>query len=118
MSASNDSQIVLATGYTRIVYGDHGPYFEFDEKHIGFSEFPNIKIKSQSAYYDERFTEDKLIMLYVQKRSVKGVPNPPRKGKLSVFNNRSEGYADYKPGMYYVSAFELRAKRDDAEANF
>ena len=31
VSAHNDTQIFLATGYTRIVYGDHGPYFEFDE---------------------------------------------------------------------------------------
>ena len=35
------------------------------------------------------------------------MPNPRRKGKLSVFNNRAEGYADYKPGMYYVSVFDL-----------
>ena len=54
-------------------------------------------------------------MVYVQKKSVKGVPNPPRKGRLSVFNNRSEGYADYKPGMYYVSVFDSNIRNENKE---
>ena len=44
--------------------------------------------------------------LYEQKKSVKGVQNPP-KGIYSKRNNRPEGYADYQPGMYYISAFSL-----------
>ena len=29
---------ILATGYKRIVYGDHGPYVEFEGKHVNFSQ--------------------------------------------------------------------------------
>ena len=47
-------------------------------------------------------------MLYVQRKSLAKVPNPPRNGLLSVPNNRKEGYADYKPGMCYISVFDLR----------
>ena len=53
-------------------------------------------------------------MLYEQKKSVKNVPNPPRKGAFSVFNNRSEGYADYKPGMYYISVLNLKVAKEEA----
>ena len=117
VSARNENSDVLATGYVRVVYGDHGPYVEFDKQHIDFSKWPNVKKKSDFAYYDERFTEDKKIMLYVQKKSVEKVPNPLRKGKFSVFNNRAEGYADYKPGMHYVSVLdlELAGKEDEEE---
>ena len=30
----------IATGYRRIVYGDHGPYVEFDKSQIVFESFP------------------------------------------------------------------------------
>ena len=56
-------------------------------------------------------------MLYVQKKSVRGVQNPP-KGELSVKNNRAEGYADYKPGMYYISTSQLNSKEIKINANF
>jgi len=114
-SALNNRPSVLATGYTRVVYGDHGPYVEFEEHHLDMSEWPKVKEKSRNAFYDERFTKDGKIMLYVQKKSVKNVPNPPRKGYFSSFNNRAEGYADYKPGKFYVSALDLQIKVKPAE---
>ena len=30
-------------------------------------------------------------------------------------NNRAEGYADYKPKMYYVSAFDLSVLDEQAD---
>ena len=45
-------------------------------------------------------------MLYEQRKSVRGVQNPPP-GEFSVRNNRAEGYADHKPDMYYMSATKL-----------
>ena len=89
----------VATGYERVVYGDHGPYVEFNKDQIIFESVPKYRKKSEHAFYGERFTSNQEVMLYEQKRSVKGVQNPP-KGKLSVKNNRAEGYVDYKPGMY------------------
>ena len=70
---------MLATGYTRMVYGDHGPYVEFDEKNLNLSEFPHVKKKSTSAYYDERFTEDRKIMLYEQKKVRQKGSEPTKK---------------------------------------
>ena len=65
VSALNKRLGVLATGYTRIVYGDHGPYVEFEEHHLDMSKWPKIKEKSKWAFYDERRTEDGKILLYV-----------------------------------------------------
>ena len=106
MLSNCDKGTHVATGYKRIVYGDHGPYFEFDESQIIFKNFKWFKKKSSLAFYDERYTENRHVKLYEQKKSVNRVPNPPR-GAFSKRNNRPEGYADYLPGMYYISAFPL-----------
>ena len=94
----------VATGYKRIVYGDHGPYLEFDESQIVFKNFKRFKKKSSLAFYDERYTENRHVELYEQKKSVNRIPNPP-KGEYSKRNNRPEGYADYLTGMYYIRFF-------------
>ena len=98
-----DEELKIATGYQRIVYGDHGPYFEFSKEQILWENFPKSRKKSAAAYYDEAYTDDYKLMLYVQKKTVKDRPNPPR-GRFSCRNFRAEGYADYLPGMYYLSA--------------
>ena len=45
----------ITTGYGRIVYGDHGPYFEFRADQIKWENFPMVKEKSRHAYYDEAY---------------------------------------------------------------
>ena len=72
---------MIAKGYNRVVYGDHGPY---------------VVQKTARAFYDERYTTNPYVKLYEQKKSVKGVRNPPP-GLYSKNNNRPEGYADYQP---------------------
>ena len=37
-TSSQDDQV--STGYRRIVYGDHGPYFEFTKEQLHFKSFP------------------------------------------------------------------------------
>ena len=101
--SSFDEDLKIATGYQRIVYGDHGPYFEFSKDQILWENFPKSRKKSAAAYYDEAYTDDYKLMLYVQKKTVKDRPNPP-KGRFSCRNFRAEGYADYLPGMFYLSA--------------
>jgi len=93
---------VLARGYERIVYGDHGPYLELTASQIHWPSFPKYRKKHALAYYDEYFTEDMAIMICAQRRPVWDRPNPPRYGKHSVNNNRPEGYADYRPDRYYM----------------
>ena len=89
---------------------------EFNKDQTIFESFPKYRKKSEHAFYGERFTSNQEVMLYEQKRSVKGVQNPP-KGKLSVKNNRAEGYADYKPGMYYISTSQLTSETVEANAH-
>ena len=97
----------FSTGYTRIVYGDHGPYIEFERRHIVSplkQKFPGKSLPSH-CYYEWLTPEDgSPVKVYDQKRDVKHLPNPPAGGHRG---NRAEGYADYKPGMLYVSPFEL-----------
>lgn len=97
----------IAVGYVRVVYGDHGPYVEF--------ELSNFKCELKSkfnrtvpvdAYYEwMTVNDDSDIKIYRQLRDVKDLPNPPSPG---FRGNRSEGYADYLPGKYYISPYDMR----------
>lgn len=100
--AARSNNLLIARGYDRVVYGDHGPYVEFSVNHVISEAFPNIMVKPPSSYYDECFTADGETMLYAQKRTVKKKPNPP-KGRWSVANNCREGYANYLVGKFYMS---------------
>ena len=102
---------LCSRGYRRIVYGDHGPYIEFERDKISWDSFPVLSKKSKFLYYDERFTKDRKYMLYVQKRSVRNVPNLHKTpGKTRIRNTRAEGYADYIPGMCYLPALSVSWK--------
>ena len=57
--------VLLATGYTRIVYGDHGPYLEFMKEQINWNAFPHFKGKGHIGYYDE-YHSDSGTKLYDQ----------------------------------------------------
>lgn len=108
---------VFAEGYDRIVYGDHGPYIEFNKNHIKcklYSRFGN-KIDEENLPDDSKYYYFWLFpygsektKVYLQIKPVTDLPNAPKRedGKKSSFN-RKEGYADYKRGMYYVDPYLL-----------
>lgn len=110
---------LLAQGYRRVVYGDHGPYLEFEQSNfklsliskfgnkIDFNNLPPIE-KCKYYYYWLHPEGHKEIKVYLQLKSVANLPNaPPRSdGKKSKFN-RVEGYADYQRGFYYVDPYQL-----------
>lgn len=110
---------IFAKGYNRIVYGDHGPYLEFDRLHIKckmYSKFGNIIDRNNlpdenyKYYYFWLFPEDaEDIKVYLQIKPVTNLPNAPKRadGKQSKFN-RKEGYADYKRGLFYVDPYSLK----------
>ena len=108
--------IIFATGYTRIVYGDHGPYLEFERKHIqakltgrfGNVDFSFIPESPQYFYHWLALAKSPL-KIYFQLKTVRFLKNAPKRddGKRSAFN-RAEGYADYKIGCFYVSPFEFK----------
>lgn len=95
---------LIAKGYLRIVYGDHGPYIEFAPSQVRLEGW-DIRRKGDNAWYDEARLDG--VMLYLQKKTVATLPNPPA-GPNSVRNNRPEGYADYKPGMIYVDPWKVK----------
>lgn len=80
-----------------------------------FKGFTLSKKKSQHVSYDEKYTPTRHVKLYEQKKSVKNIQNLPR-GKYSVRNKRPEGYVDYQPGMYYISAFVLATESPEDTA--
>jgi len=102
------NDLLLCTGYERIVFGDHGPYIEFDVYQINFDNW--YTQRTGIGYFDKYITRGSpSIMMYGQRQSVNKLPNPP-KGKRSFRGNRKEGYADYKVGMYYISPWEKNLK--------
>ena len=87
----------FAVGYRRIVYGDHGPYVEFEASDIRlplYNRFPGFQ--KPDIYYIWQYPMDhRDVKVYYQLRDVRDIPNAPRRedGKRSNYN-RSEGYAD------------------------
>ena len=77
---------------------------------------PDLEKPTMIAYYDEFYNDeqDKNVKVYAQRKTVHDQPNPPQ-GKYSVNHNRSEGYADYKIGAYYVSPDDLWIDTNDNE---
>jgi len=109
---------VIAQGYERIVYGDAGPYIEFNSLQICWSSWPYMNEKSRFGdlrCYDEFFTESSYkkwqfggqagqdrptLMLYAQTKSVANKTFAPNTWSVG----RECGYADYRAGYFYVAA--------------
>ena len=98
---------LFATGYTRVVFGDHGPYVEFRRDQVVCPLRPKFKSPlPPDAYYEWLVPLDSSgIKVYDQKRDVRGLKSAPKGGFAA---KRKEGYADYRPGMIYVSPYDLQ----------
>lgn len=100
----------VATGYRRIVYGDHGPYLEFNPEHITcelVNKFGGMQ-RLGCFYIWKHPKGSPGLKVYLQMKSVSRLPNAPTRydGLPSKFN-RSEGYADYVPGLIYISVWDV-----------
>lgn len=97
----------ISEGYKRAVYGDHGPYVEFEKQHlvVKLKRKFNRKLPKDAYYEWLCILEFPNLKIYDQKRNVKHLPNPPGHG---FRGNRKEGYADYLPGKIYISAWDLQ----------
>lgn len=84
-SFTSRTGVLLAMGYNRIVIGGRGPYVEFSLRHLLYSKFFTVDA-SHHYYVELRSTQDN-IKLYSQLAPV--------------------DYADYVPGLYYISPFDL-----------
>ena len=112
------NETLFTRGYSRIVYGDHGPYIEFALNHIQCQllakfnndiDYDNLPEPSQSKYYYFWLYPKvaSAIKVYLQIKPVNGLSNAPKRadGKKADYN-RTEGYADYQRGYFYVSPYE------------
>ena len=95
---------VVAQGYNRVVYGDHGPYLEFLEGMIQLDPVRRGIPARKGRWFDSYYSKYRSVMVYGQTATVG--PSPP-KGKWSVDHKRPEGYADYRIGRYYISPESL-----------
>lgn len=100
---------LFAQGYTRVVYGDHGPYVEFDTASIKCPLYRKFgQAPKPDAFYDWLETDNpEDLKAYYQLKTVHNLKNPPPGG---FKGNRPEGYADYQIGFIYVSPFELKVE--------
>ena len=86
----------VATGYTRVVIGERGPYIEFLPGHLIWD---SLHIPDEEKYRTEHPWKDKVF--YVEWRT-KG------QGSVKVYEQKSTvEYADYKVGLFYTSPFDL-----------
>jgi hypothetical protein len=113
---------LFSRGYERIVYGDHGPYIEYTLEHIQLDlvskksgeRIPKLPSAEKCGYYYISLCPMhegrvfKHLKVYWQIKPVSDKPNAPRRedGKPSCFG-RSEGYADYRRGYFYISPYAL-----------
>lgn len=87
----------IANGYLRIVIGKRGPYVECAREqlflhNLYIPEDCAWRVKSYSAFYVEyRSQDDASLKVYFQKKPV--------------------NYADYRPGLYYISPFYLCSRK-------
>lgn len=87
---------VLCDGYERIVIGDYGAFIEFREpaQGVDFIIQPGQEFRVEDPKYTRRV---KYIWLTV----------PDGSGVKIYLQKRRVLYADYLPGMYYVSVHEV-----------
>ena len=107
--------VLVAKGYIRVVYGDHGPYVEFRRRHFKkklfgrFKRAPKKLPKTSKWFYFWMFPRLCVgLKVYWQIKPVTNLPNAPRRedGKRSNFN-REEGYADYKRNRFYINPYDF-----------
>lgn len=100
--------VIVGIGYRRVLFGDHGPYIEFETAQVCWEALPKVIRKGQQSYYDEHYTASGYVKAYEQKRTVRNKPNPPP-GKWSVHHNRRDtGYSDYQTGVVYMAVDNLQ----------
>lgn len=89
----------VATGFTRVVSGMRGSYYEFNWDQMIHT---TISIPPDQAYRITKDWEDKIF--YYEYRT--------HKDNVKVYYQRKYvGYADYKPNMYYIATSDLKTDK-------
>lgn len=88
---------VIANGYTRIVVGDYGAFVEIAPSQICMDK---LHVREGQAYRieDPRYAEHVKYLWYTAN---------DRSDVKVYLQKRAVEYADYKPGMVYISVYEV-----------
>lgn len=87
----------IATGYQRIVIGDYGAFVEIAPGQI-CKDALRCKPGQEYRYAEERFAANiKYLWLTTKDRSDCKI----------YFQKKGVNYADYVPGMFYISPYEV-----------
>eukprot|EP00929_Paragymnodinium_shiwhaense_P039820 TRINITY_DN20865_c0_g1_i1.p1 TRINITY_DN20865_c0_g1~~TRINITY_DN20865_c0_g1_i1.p1 ORF type:complete len:490 (+),score=74.31 TRINITY_DN20865_c0_g1_i1:95-1564(+) len=121
-SASSSPGVIVATGYERILYGDHGAYVEVRPEQVNWEAWPHyFNKRTYNSYYDEYYTAAShkrwetawehwnwkpkgILLLYAQLHAVADRPWAPGASNENAHAFRPHGYADYRPGYFYFAA--------------
>jgi hypothetical protein len=90
------SGTLVAVGYRRLVIGQRGAYIEFTDEHI---EHNKLTIPDDQKYRFSGDWPDKVF--YFEYRTA------DESNVMVYHQNQYVGYADYIPGMYYISPADL-----------
>jgi hypothetical protein len=86
----------VATGYIRIVLGGRGPFIEFLPTHVIWD---SLQMPDEEKYRLDHPWKDKVF--YVEWRT-------KDQSNVKIYDQkRTVDYADYKVGLFYISAFDL-----------
>lgn len=90
------SGLLVAVGYRRLVIGQRGAYIEFNDEHI---EHDKLTVPEDQKYRFSGDWPDKVF--YFEYRTI------DESNVMVYHQNQYVGYADYKPGFYYISPADL-----------
>lgn len=104
----SERETLIATGYERIVIGDYGAFIEISPEQILQNK---LKLAPGEEYrvYDERYSNNVKYHWYTT--------IVPAQIKL-YYQQKAVTYADYKPGMWYVSVYEVFPVEEDDTKQF
>lgn len=91
-----NSGLIIAIGYRRLVVGQRGAYVEFADEHI---EHKHLYVPEDQKYRFYGDWPDKVF--YFEYRT------DDESNVMVYHQNQYVGYADYKPGMYYIAPQDL-----------
>ena len=92
-----EKETQIATGYNRIVIGDYGAYVEISPEQI-LQDKLMLAPGEEYRVYDERYSAHVKYHWYTT--------IVPQRIKM-YFQQKTVAYADYIPGMWYVSVYEV-----------
>lgn len=90
------SGTLVAIGYRRLVIGQRGAYIEFTDEHI---EHNQLTVPDDQKYRFRDDWSDKVFYFEYRTADASNV--------MVYHQNQYVGYADYIPGMYYISPADL-----------